>query len=85
MNSIASGAIFPPSLGHDLSRNAFVVSILFPERISLRSMDVFHDTKNIINFENVLSASDLLNLGGPAGGSAPGKVLRPQEGILHDS
>ena len=30
------------------------------------------------NFGKVLSPSDLLNLGGPAGGSAPGKVLRPK-------
>ena len=29
-------------------------------------------------FGKVLSASELLNLGGPAGSSAPGKVLRPQ-------
>ena len=28
VNSFDSGAIFPPLLGHDLSRNAFVVSIL---------------------------------------------------------
>ena len=27
----------------------------------------------------------MLNLGGPAGGSAPGKVLRPQGRIPHDS
>ena len=33
----------------------------------------------------MLSASDLLNLGGPAGGSAPGKVLRLQEGTSYDS
>ena len=36
-SSFASGAIFLPSLGHDLSRNAFVASILFPERISYGS------------------------------------------------
>ena len=35
VNSIEAGAIFPPRSGYDLSRNAFVVSILFPERISL--------------------------------------------------
>ena len=34
MNSFHSGAIFDPSLGHKLSRNACVVSIAFPERIS---------------------------------------------------
>ena len=41
-------------------------------------------TKSIF-FGKVLSPSDLLNLGGPAGGSAPGKVLRPQGRIPHDS
>ena len=30
-------------------------------------------------FGKVLSPSDLLILGGPAGGSAPGKVLRPHD------
>ena len=36
-------------------------------------------------FGKVLSPSDLLILGGPAGGEAPGKVLRPQGRIPHDS
>ena len=36
-------------------------------------------------FGKMLSASVLLDLGGPAGGSAPGKVLRLQECIPHDS
>ena len=34
LNSFDFGAIFLPRSGQDLSRNAFVVSILFPERIS---------------------------------------------------
>ena len=34
VNSFDSGSIFLPSLGHAIARNAFVVSILFPERIS---------------------------------------------------
>ena len=33
----------------------------------------------------VISPSGLLLLGGPAGGEAPGKVLRPQEDIPYDS
>ena len=33
----------------------------------------------------VISPSGLLLLGGPAGGSAPGKALRPQEDIPYDS
>ena len=40
VNSFHSGAIFLPSLGHKLSRNAFVVSILFSERISLIRTDL---------------------------------------------
>ena len=39
MSSFDFGAIFPPRSGQDLSRNAFVVSILFPERISSCSID----------------------------------------------
>ena len=38
--------------------------------------DVFgHASKKSRFFGKVLSPSELLNLGGPAGGSAPGKVL----------
>ena len=40
---------------------------------------------NLRFFGKVISPSDLLILGGPAGGSAPGKVLRPLKGIPHDS
>ena len=36
-------------------------------------------------FGKVLSPSDFVILGGPAGGSAPGKVLRLQERIVYDS
>ena len=39
--SIDSGAIFSSSLVQDLSRNAFVVSILFPERNSSTGQDFF--------------------------------------------
>ena len=35
VSSFHSGAISLPSLGHETSRNAFVGSIPFPERISL--------------------------------------------------
>ena len=45
VNSFASRAIFQPTLGHDLSRNASVASILFPERISHGREDFFHDIK----------------------------------------
>ena len=36
-------------------------------------------------FGKTLAAELKVNFGGPAGGSAPGKVLRHQEGIPHDS
>ena len=36
-------------------------------------------------FGKVLSPSDFVILGGPAGGEAPGKVLRLQERIVYDS
>ena len=48
VSSIDSGAIFPPPLGEDLSRNAFVVSILFPERISSTDKDFFMHPKSEI-------------------------------------
>ena len=44
--SIDSGVIFGSSIGQDLSRNAFVVSILFPERNSLWRKDFFMHPKN---------------------------------------
>ena len=85
VSSIDSGAIFLSRLGQDLSRNAFVVSILFPgEKLYVWIGFSMTPTMSGIS-EKVLSASVLLNLGGPAGGSAPGKVLRPQEGIPYDS
>ena len=39
--SIDFGAIFHVSLAQELFRNAFVVSIAFPERVSLGSKDFF--------------------------------------------
>ena len=46
VNRFDAGAIFLPRLDQELSRNAFVVSILFPERISLWSIDFFMTPKN---------------------------------------
>ena len=43
--SIDSGAIFPPRLAQELSRNAFVVSILFPGRISCVGTGPRHDPR----------------------------------------
>ena len=62
MCSFYFGAIFWPSLGHKLSRNAFVVSILFPERISYWSKGSEHDTEKsknawIFDFSPTVSVS----------------------------
>ena len=46
VSSIDSGAIFLTRLAQELSRNAFVVSILFPERISHWRKDFFMHPKN---------------------------------------
>ena len=40
------GAIFLIRLDHDLSKNVFVVSIVFPERISLSRIVFFMTPKN---------------------------------------
>ena len=45
VNSFDPGAIFQSSLGRKLSRNAFVVSISFRERISYWSKSSAHDTE----------------------------------------
>ena len=42
VSSIDPGAIFLPRSSQDLSRNAFVVSIPFPGRISHWRIDFFH-------------------------------------------
>ena len=52
---------------------------IFEKRNSLRGL-VMHRI-----FGKMLSASVLLDLGGLAGGSASGKVLRLSEGNLYDS
>ena len=52
MNSIETGAIFLPRGGQDLSRNAFVVSILFPGGQVLVEETFFGDTKKVEIFMN---------------------------------
>ena len=46
LNSFHSGAIFHPRLGQDLSRNAFVASNAFPEKISNVVKGPGHDPRN---------------------------------------
>ena len=83
VNSIDFGAISPPGSGHDLSRNVVGVSCLCVIEKSLNKNRFSDAPKKSRFFGKVLSPSDLLNLGGPAGGSAPGKVLRPQASITY--
>ena len=45
VNSFHSGPIFHPSLGHKLSSDVFVVSILLSERISGVDKVFFHDSE----------------------------------------
>ena len=76
MNSFYMGAIFPDTLGHQLSRNGFVVSVYALYKNPSWRIGFWHDAEI---FEKVLSPSDLLKKMDPAGGSAPGKLLRPYE------
>ena len=57
--SFHSGAIFYPSLGQKLSRNAFVGSILFPGRISLIRTVFGHDpiAREMLDFRDFSSFS----------------------------
>ena len=52
--SFHSGSTFCPSLGHEISRNAFVVSILFPGRFSYGSTAFFIPRK-IRDFHEILT------------------------------
>ncbi len=51
VNSFGTGAIFRPSSGHDLSRNAFVSRFLFPERNSDCSKDFCMTHKMTKNYK----------------------------------
>ena len=67
VNSFNTGAILPTEVGQDLSRNAFVASILSLERNSSVRKDFLHDSEIDKNFEKVLSGEPELNFSGPAG------------------
>ena len=68
MNSFDTGAIFPTEVGQDLSRNAFVASILSLEK-NPTDGKVSRMTPKLTKFEKVLSGKPKLNFSGPAGGS----------------
>ena len=46
LNSFRAGSIIRPSSGHKISRNAFVVAIAFPEKISAVRKDFFMTPEN---------------------------------------
>ena len=82
VNSFDFGPIFLPRPGQDLSRNVFVVSIYAFERISYwwigfcmtPRMTKNHEFSDCIRENRIFP-----HFGGPAEGSAPGKVLRPKD------
>ena len=77
VNSFDTGAIFPTEAGQDLSRNAFVASILSLERNSSVRKDFLHDSEIDKQFEKVVSGKPKLNFSGPAGGSRTTRVHSP--------
>ena len=83
VNSFDTGAIFPTRVCQDLSRNAFVASILSLERNPQWSKDFLHDSKIDKIFEKVLSGKPKLNFSGPAGGSRTTRVHSPPKGGIY--
>ncbi len=78
VNSFDTGAIFRTRVCQDLSRNAFVASILSLERNPQWRKDFLHDSKIDKIFEKVLSGKPKLNFSGPAGGSRTTRVHSPR-------
>ncbi len=88
MNSFDFGAIFQASSGYELSRNVFVVSVYAFYRNPYWRMcsGMTPENRDFHEISGKTLAAELkVNFGGPTGGSAPGKVLRPQDVFLHDS
>ena len=97
VSSIDSGPIFASSLGQDLSGDAFVMSILFPERISSGRIGFcmtpknrnFHEISNFLEMSRIFGKSSaaaiFLIFFGPAGGSRTLTGAFAPEGIPYDS
>ena len=85
VNSFDMGAIFPTEVGQDLSRNAFVASILSLERNPQWRKDFLHDSEIDKNFEKVLSGKPKLNFSGLPGAHAPQGCIRLTTRYPHDS
>ena len=85
MNSIDSGAIFPPRSGQDLSRNVVVVSVYALYKKLYTGIGFFVKPKNRDFHEKCsLQASCSFWAALPVAPAA-GKVLRPQGRIPYDS
>ena len=78
VNSFDTGAIFPTRVCQDLSRNAFVGSILSLERNPQWRKGFLHDSEIDKFLEKVLSGEPKLNFSGPAGGSRNTRVHSPR-------
>ena len=83
VNSFDTGAIFRPRSGHDLSRNASVVSGYAFYKNSNCRKGFLHDSEIDKKFEKVLSGKPKLNFSGPAGGSRTTRVHSPPDTNIH--
>ena len=86
VNSFDTGAIFRSRSGHDLSRNASVVSDYAFYKNSNWRKGFLHDSEIDKNFEKVLSGEPKLNFSSPAGGLTHHKgAVAPGYKYPHDS
>ena len=77
VNSFCIGAIFPGYFRSQAIQKCIRCVCICAVAKYLMEQRFLHETEI---FEKVLSPSDLLKIFGPAGGSAPGKVLRLSKG-----
>ena len=84
-NSFDTGAIFRPRSGHDLSRNASVVSGYAFYKNSNWRKGFLHDSEIDKIFEKVSSGKPELKFLGPAGAHAPQGCIRPGYEYAYDS
>ena len=82
VNSFHSGAIFPPSLGHELSRNAFVASILSFWKNRYIDIGQGYEPKSSKFSKNALSER-VARFGRPCRGLRTLTGLRPELVVRH--
>ena len=85
VNSFDTGAIFPTRVCKDVSRNAFVASILSLERNPQWRKDFLHDSKIDKIFEKVLSGKPNSIFRALPGAHAPQGCIRPGYEYAYDS